>query len=345
MDKNRLAQKIKEKALSLGFDGCGIIPVSQMQEYEEKLNERMEACPASKPMLEGFRKYGALQKKYEWAKSVLVCIVSYDKFHFPKELEGLIGKYYLYDYKLQPQSVMSQHIAELESYIVSLGIKAAKELHGATSGRMAAAKAGLGVVRKNNFFYTKKGSWVIIETWVIDCELELSEETTLSPCPKDCRKCIEACPTQALRGEHCTDMATCVTRLTWGLKDLPSEDMRIKMKTWLYGCDDCQNACPFNQTAWKCHEDYPEINELSEAVSLEDIVMMDGAQLKALLGKKFWFITPENMWIWKANALRAMANSYKEEYKEVILSAAKSENEKIREMAEWATKRNAIDNF
>ena len=343
MQKEILAESIKEKAIQLGFEGCGIIPIDEMREYEEKLNQRIEACPASKPMLEPLRKYAKLYETYDWSKSVIVCVTSYNQYQFPDEMKGLIGKYYLYDHKLQPEAKMNKSIVDFEKYIEGFGIKIAKELHGVTSGRLAAQKAGLGLIRKNNFLYTQSGSRVIIDTWVIDYALELKEKTQLKACPQDCNQCMSACPTQALSSPYCTDMATCITRLTWGVRDLPDEGLREKMKTWIYGCDACQNACPMNKEIEQRQQEYAGLDALTKEISLENIFVMDEAQLKQIMAPKFWFITPENFWLWKVNVLRAMANSYKEEYGTLIRLAAASENEKIRKMANWAAEQVGLE--
>ena len=335
MNKNVLAQSIRDMAVSLGFESCGIVRLEALEEYEEKLDERIEECPAAKPMLEPLRKYARLKENYDWAKAVIVCVRRYGKYIVPEGFEGIIGKYYLYDHKLQPDSEMSRNITTFDNYLSAQGIRVVKELHGITSGRMAAAKAGLGIIRKNNFFYTQSGSWVIIDTWLIDCELELIEKTNLSECPPGCSKCIDGCPTKSLSKAYCTDMTTCITRLTWGIRDLPPEGLRRKMKTWIYGCDECQNACPINKNAWETRQKYPGLEELAEKFSLEKVFSVDENELKNVLLSKFWFIRPESFWLWKVNVLGAMANNYKEEYMKYLCEAQRDKNEKVREMANW----------
>lgn len=338
MCKKEIAGKIKQRALELGFEGCGIIRIDKLRDYEAKLEERIEACPESKPMLEQLRKYAHLDQTYEWAKSVIVCTIGYSEYKVPDVFNDQIGKYYLYDHKLQPDAEMNKNILEFEKYLQELGVKFAKELHGITAGRLAAEKAGLGIIRRNNFLYTKSGSWVIIDTWVIDQEMELIEKTELKECPEGCRKCIDACPTKALIKPYCTNMATCITRLTWGIKDLLPEDLRKNMKGWIYGCDECQNACPMNKDIRGNQQDYPGLEELAEKMSLEKLFLMEDNDFLQIIVPKFWFIRPESLWIWKVNVLRSMVTNYKEEYSKYIMLATKDENEKIREMANWAAK-------
>lgn len=339
---NNLAQKINDKAIELGFDGCGIVKLAELKGYEEKLKQRMEACPNSKPMLEGMRKYAVLDNTYPWAKSVVVCITRYGMYKIPQTLQGMIGKYYLYDHKLQAHSKVNESIAELEKFFDELGIKMAKELHGVTSARWAAFKAGLGIIRKNNFLYTKHGSWVIIDTWVIDSDLEWLAIPEVEPCPEHCDRCLKACPTKALAKPFCTDMATCITRLTWGVRDLAPDNLSERMGGWIYGCDECQDACPKNNHTWVEEAEYPGLSELARTITLPRILSMDEQTIKEVLLPKFWFIRPENFWLWKVNALRAMTNNFRPEYREAVLNAVNDENEKVREMARRSLKKLAI---
>jgi len=191
----------------------------------------------------------------------------------------------------------------------------------------------LGIIRKNNFFYTKHGSWMIIDTWVIDHELEWIETNDLTACPEGCTKCIDACPTKALKKPYCTNMAACITRLTWGVKDLLLESLYEATGKWIYGCDECQNVCPLNSEAWIDEEELPGLSELAEKISLIKILSMDEKTIKEVLMPKFWFIQPESFWLWKVNAIKSMINDFKPEYKEHLISASKDENEKVRNMA------------
>jgi len=342
MNKNSIEVQIKNKALELGYHSCGIIKTDAVKEYAAKLEERIACFPASKPLYEPFHKYAFPQKNYEWAKSIVVCITRYGKYKIPEQIDNLIGKYYLYDYKLQNYSKEYASNVLFEAYLHDLGLKTAKELHGITSGRWAAFKAGLGVIRKNNFLYTKHGSWVLIDTWLIDREMELIEKPDLPACPESCTKCIDTCPTCALSEPYCTDMGTCITRLTWGMKDLVPEDLRDKMGKRIYGCDECQNVCPMNKNTWHEAEEYPQLNELAEHITLERILSMDEKTFEQVFLPKFWFIRPETSWMWKTNALRAMVNSYQLKYEKYIREACNDNHEKVREMAVWVCARLGI---
>ena len=85
-----------------------------------------------------------------------------------------------------------------------------------TALRWAALKAGLGIIRKNNFFYSDSGSWVYLEAWLIDQELTLKENTNLKNCPPNCNLCIKACRTNSLSEPYMMNRSTCISCLTTG---------------------------------------------------------------------------------------------------------------------------------
>jgi len=121
--------------------------------------------------------------------------------------------------------------------------------------------------------------------------------------------------------------------LTWGAAGLLPESLSETAGKWIYGCDACQNACPKNHGTWTEEEELPGLSDLANKLSLSQILSMDEKMMKELLLPKFWFIQPEKFWLWKVNAIKAMTNDFKPEYKDFIMRASEDENEKVREMA------------
>jgi len=338
---NSLAEQIKSAALNMGYEKCGIIKISDMSGYEEKLNERIERIPEVKPYHEGFYRFAHLQDTYPWAKSIVICIRQYGKYYIPDNLKGLIGKAYLMDSRKDERSKDFQDSLKFEKYMQEMGVKTETERKfGITALRWAALKAGIGLVRKNNFLYTESGSWVYLEAWLIDKELEAVEIPTIKECPEHCNLCIKSCPTNSLSQPYTMNRSSCISCLTtfegW---DLPNEKFNNQMGSWVFGCDVCQDVCPMNKGTWKATEEFPDLSELSQHISLEKILKMDYAFLEKVMQPKFWYIEKANVWRWKTNAINAMVNDYKEQYREYILYACNDSNEKVREMAEWAVQK------
>lgn len=336
-----LSSQIKNAALDMGYEKCGIIKISDVSDYEEKLNERVERIPEAKPFYESLYRFVHLQELYPWAKSIVICVRQYGKYYIPEHLKGLIGKAYLVDSRRDEQSKELQDSLKFEAYMQGMGLKTETERKfGITALRWAALKAGLGLVRKNNFFYTESGSWLHLEAWLIDQELEAIETPTLRECPEDCKLCAKSCPTASLAQPYTMNPTSCISYLTtFGGRDLPHEKWNAQIGSWVYGCDACQDACPMNKDRWNAKEEYPALAELSQHLSLEKILKMDYSFLEQVIQPKFWYVQKEDVWKWKVNVINAMVNEYKEQYEEYIIGACNDSNEKVREMAQWAIKK------
>ena len=335
---NSLALQIKNAALEMGYEKCGIIKMSDINGYKERLEERIERIPEAKGFYQSQYRFIQAQETYPWAKSIVICVRKYGKYNIPEHLKGMIAKYYLVDSRKDENSKDFQDSLRFEKYMQDMGLRAETERKfGFTALRFAAMKAGLGRVRRNNFFYTENGSWVYLEAWLIDEELEAIETPNVRPCSEKCNLCIKACPSASLSEPYTMNPIACVSCITTFMgRDMPNEKYREKTGDWVYGCDVCQDVCPMNKNRWEETEEFPYLEELSEHISLEKIIKMDYEFLESVMQPKFWYIPKEDVWKWKVDAINAMVNNYKEQYKESIYEACKDSHEKVREMAEWA---------
>ncbi len=231
---NITSKEIHNKALELGYVSCGIVRSSDMHGYSEKINQRIECFPLTNSYNSIFAKFANPEETEPWVKAVVVCVGRYGKYKVTEELQGRIGKYYLMDYRVVPESKENQAAVQFDLYLSQNGIKFKKQtmFGGSSACRYAAVKAGLGVIRKNNFLYTEFGSWVWLETWLIYTEMEYICEPNIAPCPNNCTKCIDACATGALAEPYQMNALTCTSMLTWGGQSntLPPEELRLKMK-------------------------------------------------------------------------------------------------------------------
>ena len=118
-----------------------------------------------------------------------------------------------------------------------------------------AKKSGLGWVGKNaNLIHPKAGSFYFLAEWI--CDLELEPDHGIKDYCGTCTKCIDACPTDAIVEPYVVDGSKCISYLTIELKDqlIPSE-FKGKMDDWMYGCDICQDVCPWNRFSKPHNED------------------------------------------------------------------------------------------
>jgi epoxyqueuosine reductase len=334
---NTIEKMIQSKAYELGYEKCGIIPIQAMEGYAEKFEERIRKVPVSEQFYR--QKQGRLihvLEEYPWAKSVVVVVTHYGKYRIPQPVKDHIGKAYLFDTRIDVNTEEHQNSLVMDQYLQGLGLRTATNLKfGVVGVRWAAMQAGLGIIRRNNFLYTESGSWVRMVAWLTDRDMELRETTNLPQCPKNCNRCIKACPTHSLSEPYTMLPTTCVSFLTtMGGRDLPNESLSRDFENCIYGCDICQDVCPMNRVKWQEVEDFPGLSDLAPTLTPESIMGMDEDFYKEKVQPKFFYLSPDELWKWKVNVLCFMRNNYQEKYKFYIIAACENENIKIREMAQ-----------
>jgi epoxyqueuosine reductase len=332
-----LAEEIVSKALELGYLKCGIVKVGQMKGYAKKLDQRIELFPEVEQIYRRFYSFSNPGKEYPWVKSIVVCARWYGRYRLPEGLKGKVAKYYQVDSRRDTNSQEHRDSTAFEGYLQEQGLRTATYRDfGITALRWAAMKAGIGVVRKNNFFYTERGSWVFLEAYLIDVELEHISHSSAKACPPSCSLCMMNCPTGSLSAPYIMNHLSCVSCLTtFQGEDWTTDKFQSQTGDWIFGCEACQDVCPFNHKAWVEEETYPGLDELGESISLEKLIEMDYECLKDTIQPKFWYIPKEKVWKWKTNALNAMLNNYQPRYLPYIEKARSDQDEHVRRMAQW----------
>jgi epoxyqueuosine reductase len=330
-----LAEKIVGQALSLGFERCGIISLDAMKGFAERASERASRFPESEQSLKFLGAFMAPEEKFRWGRSVVVCSWRIGVYHIPKHLDGLIGKYYLFDGRRDERSDEYRASRRLARYMADeLGLRVASSADGWVAPyRWAAHLTGLGIIRKNNFLYGEHGSYYCLSAFLIDDDLEYICNSNIEPCPENCHLCVECCPTKSLDAPFAMNMTTCVSQLTTSSSDEAFQKYREEIGGWIYGCDVCQDVCPFNKGQLSGEAEFPCLYELSGHISLEKIVTMDYSFLRDVMAVKFWYIERDDVWKWKRNALYAMMNNYDESYRRAIDAACEDEDPRVREIA------------
>jgi len=335
MADHDFVSRIKNKAKELGFSFCGISDASPFEEFIKNVEKRIHHFPQSKNLYEKLMQYGYPEKSAEWAKSIITCISRYGKFRIPPSLKDLVGKYYLVDGRL-PYSQDYAACQQFERWLQGMGLRTCKD---AVTARWSAVRAGIGQFGKNNFIFTSHGSWIYIQTWIVDREMEYDHPSLSPACPVDCTKCIDVCPTRALEGPMMMNYGDCIARLTYRISSLPPLGLRAKMGTWIYGCDLCQDVCPLNKNRWDEEGEFPGLDEFSKILTLKNLSEMDDDSFIRTIYPKLWYIEKDQLWLWRCNILRAMANSKNKDFIQYIQPALKNSDEHIKEMAAWAYER------
>jgi epoxyqueuosine reductase len=333
-----IALKIVEKAASLNFERCGIVGVDKMREYGAKVTERIARFPESAGMYRRFLAFAEPDRDFPWARSVVACSWHLGAYRVPEGLAGLIGKHYLFDERRDRNSDAYRARVALERCMTEeLGLRVASSHdYGITSCRWAAFASGIGTIRRNNFFYGDHGSYYSLMVFLVDEAMEYTYAPKHKPCSDHCNLCVKHCPTGALAEPYATCGVACVSFLTNKAPDNGAfEKHSPKTGSWIYGCDVCQDVCPFNRGEWSEDKAFPGLEELSASISLEKIVTMDYARLRETVASKLWYIKIGDLWKWKRNALSAMRNTGHKNYKTALAAALHDEDERVRRLAAY----------
>jgi len=296
-------KEIKAYARECGFIDCGITTADDFPEYERALDRLISLFPGTENFYMPMYKRARIKERVPWAKSVIVCMRDYGKYKIPANIIGYIGRNYLFDSRVS-QNPDFQAIKDFTGYLRDGGLKVRK---GGLPDRLAAARAGVGRIGKNNFVYSAKaGSWVNTVTYIVGAELVPDEPAMESPCPEGCDLCIKACPTGALSSPYTVRMDYCVAYLTYGGSLPVPKELSAKMGNWIYGCDACQEACPLNRGKWKEQFALPHLGELSCILTPKGLSEMDELTYRNKIHPLFPYIPVEDMKRWHDNAKRAL---------------------------------------
>jgi epoxyqueuosine reductase len=180
------------------------------------------------------------------AKSVISLLLNY----YPSELQRddtyKISKYaYGQDYHFVIKEKLKELLESIQDHIGEVSGRAFVD-SAPVLDKAWAAKSGLGWIGKNSNLITKKvGSFYFIAELIVDLELEYDFATT-DHCGS-CTACLDACPTQAIIAPYQVDGSKCISYYTIELKDSLPQDMKGKFDDWAFGCDVCQDVCPWNR--------------------------------------------------------------------------------------------------
>lgn len=290
MEKNResIVQLIKLKASELGFLDCGISTVRFLQEEEGHLKSWLQAG------MNGEMAYMAnhLDKRLdpallvENARSVISVLLNY----FPSQKQAdpeapVLSKYaYAVDYHF----VMKEKLAELLEFIQDeiapcegrCFVDSAPVLD-----RAWAENAGLGWIGKNtNLISPEHGSFFFIGELVIDLELLADEKVVRNHCGS-CTRCIDACPTKAIVEPYVLDARKCISYQTIEKRGEIDIKLKGKFEDRVFGCDICQDVCPWNLKSEPHDEPAFKANELLMGMNREEWYKLDKETFDKLFRK------------------------------------------------------------
>src|SRR5690606_23045851 len=267
MNKSELTALIKEEAYRLGFAHCGISKADYLEEdaphLEQWLKKGMHGTMGY--MERNFDKRLDPRKLVHGAKSVISLLYNY----YPAEKQNSgIPKISKYAYGRDYHFVIKEKLFLLFNFI--------RDKAGNDSGRVFtdsapvldrawAKKSGLGWIGKNaNLIHPKAGSFFFIAELILD--LELDTDAPVKDYCGSCTRCMDACPTDAIVQPRVVDGSKCISYFTIELRDSIPQSFKNKFENWMFGCDICQDMCPWNRFAKPIDTD--ELKPIKEIMTM-----------------------------------------------------------------------------
>lgn len=259
---------IKQEAKRLGFLQCGISKAGFLEEEAPRLEKWLNANMHGEMsyMANHFDMRLDPTKLVDGAKSVITVLLNY----FPEETQKdptapKISKYaYGNDYHHVIKGKLKELVGFINQEIGEVGGRAFVD-SAPVMDKAWAAKSGLGWIGKNaNLIHPKNGSFFFIGELILDIELQ-PDQPIRDHCGT-CTACIDACPTEAIIAPYVVDGSKCISYFTIELKEAIPTSMKGQFDDWAFGCDVCQDVCPWNRFS-KPHSE-PQFNPHPEMLDM-----------------------------------------------------------------------------
>ena len=247
-NKQQYSSLIKQEAKRLGFDFCGVSKAEFLEEEAPRLESWLKSQMHGKMeyMENHFDKRLNPTLLVDGAKSVVSLLYNY----YPEQIQNTdapkISKYaYGKDYHEVIKEKLKEFLNTLKEQIGDVNGRAFVD-SAPVLDKAWAKKSGLGWIGKNaNLINKQQGSFFFIAELIIDIDLEY--DGPIQDYCGTCTKCIDACPTEAFVEPFIVDGSKCISYLTIELKDAIPNEFKNKMDNWAFGCDVCQDVCPWNR--------------------------------------------------------------------------------------------------
>ncbi|HKF04656.1 MAG TPA: tRNA epoxyqueuosine(34) reductase QueG [Candidatus Sulfotelmatobacter sp.] len=339
---------VKHTAAEVGFDLSGIAPAGDAPELKSfpawiAAGRAGEMKYMESRDEQGELKRASLSRVAPWAKSVIVCALNYNTDHpystqVSDPVRGWISRYAwshedYHDAVLrrlkQVEDALHDATADTDPNLITRSYVDT----GPIVERVFAKYAGVGWIGKNTCILNqKKGSWLFLG--VILTSLELTPDMPAPDRCGSCTRCIEACPTDALIAPYQLDSNRCISYLTIEKRGSLPEDLRSGMGRHVFGCDICQDVCPWNRKAPATTE--PEFHARPGLVnpSLDWLAGISEEEFRtAFRGSPISRAKRSGL---RRNAVIAMGNSRRKEFLPILERLAHDDDEIVAESARWA---------
>ena len=321
--------ELERLAEELGIDVIGASPATAYEGTERHIRERRERG------LFADMRFTMAQPEVSCHPELLVpgarAVVSAALCYYEPDGEAGPGEGRL------PRYTWADRYAELREKLEALGSRLGGEYRVLVDAnehvdREGAARSGVGFYGKNTLLITRThGSWVVLGTLVTSAEVEFTPPLELD-CGS-CRLCVDACPTGALDQPGTLDSTRCLSYWTQAPGSIPRE-YRAELGAQVYGCDICQDVCPWNRGVEKRRAAVEPSAGAEPTVDLVDWLAADGRELIRRYNRLF--VPKNDPRYLRRNALVALGNTGGPEHRAAAASYADDADAMLREHAEWA---------
>jgi epoxyqueuosine reductase len=342
---SEIAAFVKQAARDAGFDLAGIAPVTQFPELShfpewiaaghagemQYLEKRDEA---------GDLKRASLHRAVPWARSVIVCAINYNTAHPYSTQVGDSDRGWISRYawsKEDYHDAVLRKLREVENLLITRETPTLQTLCYVDTGplveRVYAKYAGVGWIGKNTCILNQQmGSWIFLG--VIITSLELAPDFPAPDRCGSCTRCIDACPTDALIAPYQLDSNRCISYLTIEKRGDVPEEMREGIGRHVFGCDICQDVCPWNRKAPATRAEEFQPREGLVNPALEWLAEMTAEEFRdRFRGSPIRRTKRSGL---RRNAVVAMGNSKNRRFVPVLEKLATDEDPVVAEHARWA---------
>jgi epoxyqueuosine reductase len=303
LDPQTLTDNVKRFARSLGFDLVGITGPEPFEEDRARMLERLEAG-----LMDGYHWFTAERVRLATdprallpeARAVIALGVSYySAARLPAGEPGRPrGRIARYAWGRDYHDVLKRKLFQIVDYLEQATGRRPRFRYFVDSGPLAeravARRAGLGSPGKNTCLLTSKGSFVFLAELIVDCELVPDAPSQKQTCGR-CTLCLQACPTGALVAPGVLDNRKCISYHTIENRGAIPRELRAQMGEWIFGCDICQDVCPYNArpTLTRLPEFEPAsperaLPELIPLLELDDAAFRERFRGSPVLRAKRW---------------------------------------------------------
>jgi len=278
---------IKKQARQLGFDLVGVAPAKLIETEAYYYRYLQHGYHGAMEYLErnAAKRIDPHQVVPGGRSIICVAINYYNPAPLAREKDAkkdgsYFGKIARYAWGCEYHGIVKRKLNQLREYICSM-VDEPRQFCCVDSGPLVekahAARAGLGWIGKNGLVINETyGSWLVLGEIVTDIELQYDEP--VEPKCGQCTKCLQGCPTRALVEPYVLDSRRCVAYFNTVKKARMPAELASKTDAWLFGCDVCQQSCPFNQNVPTTQEEGFKLRR--DRLDLDEVLSMDSEQFK-----------------------------------------------------------------